>query len=82
MDAIKTMFRPEITYVRSADLLADSRNIIETARSFAYQSINVALIQRNWLLGKRIAEEHVEEDGHAEYGKQVIQSLSIQLTSE
>ena len=67
-----TPFSQEITYVRSNDLLADSRIIIETARSFAYKAINVALVQRNWLLGRRIAEEHLEENGHAEYGKQVI----------
>ena len=51
-------------------------------RSFAYRAINVALVQRNWLLGKRIAEEHVDEEGHAEYGKQIIQSLSDRLTEQ
>lgn len=71
-----------IVYVHSKDLLADSRGIIESARSFAYKAINVALVRRNWLLGKRIAEENVEEDGRAEYGKQVIQSLSDRLTNE
>ena len=77
-----TPFSQEITYVRSNDLLADSRIIIETARSFAYKAINVALVQRNWLLGRRIAEEHLEENGRAEYGKQVIQTLASQLTAE
>jgi len=77
-----TPFSQEITYVRSNDLLADSRIIIETARSFAYKAINVALVQRNWLLGRRIAEEHLEENGRAEYGKQVIQALASQLTAE
>ena len=76
------LFRQSIDYVRSDDLLADSKNIIESARHFAYKAINVALIQRNWLLGKRIAEEHVDEDGHAEYGKQIILTLSERLTKE
>ena len=76
------IFSEEITYVHSSDLLADSRNIIETARRFAYKSINVALVQRNWLLGRRIAEEKVDEDGRAEYGKQVIQNLAHQLTMD
>ena len=76
-----TPFSQEITYVRSNDLLADSRIIIETARSFAYKAINVALVQRNWLLGRRIAEEHLEENGRAEYGKQVIANLARQLTA-
>jgi len=76
------MFSQEITYVLSGDLLADSRNIIESARNFACQSINIALVQRNWLLGKRIAEEHLAENGHAEYGTQTIQTLALQLTSD
>ena len=78
---METPFSQEITYVRSNDLLADSRIIIETARSFAYKAINVALVQRNWLLGRRIAEEHLEENGRAEYGKQVIANLARQLTA-
>ena len=49
------LFKQSVDYVRSDDLLADSRNIIESARHFAYKAINTALVQRNWLLGKRIA---------------------------
>lgn len=78
----EALFHQSIVYVHSDDLLADSRNIIESARHFAYKAVNTALVQRNWLLGKRIAEEHVDEDGHAEYGKQIIQTLSDRLTNE
>ncbi len=46
------MLNQTIGYVRSKDLLADSRGIIESARCFAYRAINVALVRRNWLLGK------------------------------
>ncbi len=74
-------FSNEIAYVHSKDLLADSRNIIETARKVAYRAVDVALVQRNWLLGKRIAEEHLDEEGHAEYGKHVIATLAGQLTA-
>jgi predicted nuclease of restriction endonuclease-like (RecB) superfamily len=79
---INSPFSPEITYTRSNDLLADSQIIIETARKVAYKAVDIALVQRNWLLGRRIAEEHLDEDGHAEYGKQVIQTLANQLTKE
>ena len=44
-------------YKSGGDLLADAKAIIEAARSAAYRSVNVALVQRNWLLGKRISEE-------------------------
>ena len=73
-------FNHGITYVCSNDLLADSRNIIESARKTAYRAVDTALIQRNWLLGKRIAQEHVNDDGRIEYGKQIIQTLADRLT--
>ena len=46
-----------LAYVRTDDVLGDLQNIIDTARQKAYQAVNVALLQRNWLIGKRIAEE-------------------------
>ena len=75
------LFHQSIAYVHSNDLLEDSRNIIESARHFAYKAVNTALVQRNWLLGKRIAEEVLDSAGRAEYGKQVIANLSRQLTA-
>ena len=47
----------DIQYNKTNSILDDTKQIIETAQSFAYQSINIALVKRNWLLGKRIAEE-------------------------
>ena len=79
---VQTPFSQDLTYVQSNDLLADSRNIIETARRVAYKAVDVTLVQRNWLLGRRIADEHLEDKGHAAYGKQVIQTLASQLTDE
>lgn len=69
-------------YKGGGNLLADAKTIIETARSAAYRSVNVALVHRNWLLGKRISEEDLKGAGRAEYGKQVIQKLALQLTAE
>lgn len=40
---------------------------------------NTVLIQRNWLLGKRIYEEQLKGEDRAEYGKRVISELSKQL---
>ena len=69
-------------YKGGGDLLADAKAIIEAARSAAYRSVNVALVQRNWLLGKRISEEDLKGADRAEYGKQVVQKLALQLTAE
>lgn len=38
-------------------LLTDSKAIIEQALGTAYRMVNILLVKRNWLLGKRIAEE-------------------------
>ena len=69
-----------LAYVRTDDVLGDLQNIIDTARQKAYQAVNVALLQRNWLIGKRIAEELLQGDDRAEYGARVMKSLSKDLT--
>lgn len=69
-----------LAYVRTDDVLGDLQNIIDTARQKAYQAVNVALLQRNWLIGKRIAEELLQGDDRAEYGACVMKSLSKDLT--
>lgn len=69
-----------IEIVSTSDIFADVQNIIEQTRSYAYQAVNVAMVQRNWLLGKRIAEEGLQSADRAEYGKEVIQSLAEYLT--
>ncbi len=46
-----------LSYANREHIIEDMKQIIETARKCAYQSVNVLLVQRNWLLGKRIAEE-------------------------
>ena len=38
------------------------------------------MIQRNWLLGKRISEEILQGENRAEYGREVIKKLSKGLT--
>lgn len=63
-------------------LLNDASNIIEQARRTAYTAVNVTLVARNWLLGKRIAEEDMHGMQRAEYGKQVVKKLSEYLTEK
>ena len=72
----------EILYVSTGNLLSDVRTIIDSARTKAYAAVNVALVERNWLLGKRIAEEELQGENRAEYGANVIIRLSKELTDE
>jgi hypothetical protein len=69
-----------IAYVKSDNLLQDVQQIIETAQDFTYKVVNIALLQRNWLLGKRIAEEELQGKERAEYGAEIIKKLSLELT--
>ena len=67
-------------YKGSGSLLKDAQGIIEQARQEAYRSVNIAMLQRNWLLGKRISEEILRGENRAEYGNEVIKKLSEELT--
>jgi predicted nuclease of restriction endonuclease-like (RecB) superfamily len=78
MDNILT--NSDITYFKSDNLLHDARQIIENSQQFAYRAVNVAMIQRNWLLGKRIVEEELQGDDRAKYGAEIIRKLSQALT--
>ena len=70
------------SYVKSDDILKDMCGIIESSRKAAYQAVNTALVQRNWLLGLRIASEELQGEKRAEYGTEVIKKLSVELTKD
>lgn len=67
-------FNALIKYEKTDDLVCDVREIIDTAQHSAYQAINMALVQRNWLIGYRIAEEELNGGNRAEYGKEVVKN--------
>lgn len=69
-----------LQYRKTGDLLADAEQIIETAQNTAYHAVNLVLVRRNWLLGKRIAEELLHGKERAQYGAEVITGLSEALT--
>ena len=71
-----------ILYKKTADIYEDVSSIVKQATYAAYRSVNVLLIQRNWLLGKRIAEEELSENRSENYGKEIIIELSERLTKE
>lgn len=71
-----------IEYKKTGNILQDTEQIVDAAQNKAYQSVNVLLVQRNWLIGKRIAEEEMTQSGRAEYGMEVIKSLAKALTEK
>ena len=71
-----------VQYAKTSDILRDMREIIEVSRESAYQAVNLALVRRNWLLGRRIAEEELNGESRAEYGLEIIKKLSKELMKD
>ncbi len=69
-------------FVKTDDILKDMCGIIESSQKAAYQAVNTTLIQRNWLLGYRIASEELQGEERAKYGAEVIKKLAKELTDE
>jgi len=68
-----------VSFEKTDDILKDMCGIIESSRDNAYKAVNMALIQRNWLIGYRIAEEELKGESRAEYGANIIKNLSKEL---
>ena len=71
-----------IKYSKTDNVLTDICSIIESARDYAFQSVNIALVERNWLIGYRIAEEELKGQDRANYGTEIIKKLAKELTKE
>ncbi len=69
-------------FVKTDNILKDMCEIIESSRDSAYRAVNSILVQRNWLIGYRIAEEELQGADRAEYGARIIRNLSKELTAE
>ena len=75
--------KEEIVNLSSFDsVYNDVSQIIKEASEVAYRAVNVSLLKRNWLLGKRIAEEELKESRIENYGNEIIKKLSQKLTKE
>ncbi len=56
--------------------------ILEQARANVVQSVNTNMVTAYWLIGREIVVEIQGGEERAEYGKQVIETLSLQLTEQ
>ncbi|RLD48552.1 MAG: cytoplasmic protein [Bacteroidetes bacterium] len=62
-------------------LFSDIRQLIEDSRNAVAQTVNAGLTAMYWNIGKRINDD-VLENKRAEYGKQIVSTLSRQLIQE
>lgn len=60
----------------------DIKTIIEQGKQAAYSSVNLVMINTYWNIGRRIVEEEQNGDARAEYGKQLIDKIAVELTIE
>lgn len=76
------MKKDKTTSVWDADFIVEIKRIINNARQKAYAAINSAMVEAYWQLGKRIVEQEQQGKGRADYGTQLLKSLSKELTDE
>lgn len=69
-------------YKNTDNIANDIGEIILSAQQAAYRTVDAILVQRNWLIGKRIAEEELSGKERADYGIEVIKKLSKVLTNQ
>lgn len=68
-------------YQKTDDIFADMQGIIETSQKAAHSVVNTLLVQRNWLIGRRIAEEELGGvERNKNYGLNIMKKLSERLT--
>ena len=65
---------------QEVSLYQDVCHIIEQGRERAYNAVSQQMVETYWNIGKRIVEEEQKGKERAEYGEQIIEKLSKQLT--
>ena len=63
------------------ELAADLRSLIETTRLRVARTVNAELVMLYWEVGSRIRRD-ILGDARAEYGNQIVSTLSRQLKAE
>lgn len=64
------------------DFVLEIKQIVAQARQKAYAAINSAMVDAYWQMGKRIVEQEQFGKERADYGAQLLKSLSKELTAE
>lgn len=64
---------------QGGELLERVSTLIEQARALTASQVNATLTLRNWYIGHMI-EVAILDQEHADYGKQIVATLSQQLT--
>ena len=68
-------------FIENKSLLEDLKNLIEITKQNVAVSVNSTLTLMYWQIGFKINED-ILKNSRAEYGKEILQTLSINLTQE
>lgn len=68
--------------IYNSDFIQEIKRIVTQARQKAYTAINSAMVEAYWQMGKRIVEQEQQGKDRANYGAQLLKSLSKELTTE
>ncbi len=68
--------------IYNSDFIQEIKRIVTQARQRAYTAINSAMVEAYWQMGKRIVEQEQQGKDRADYGSQLLKSLSKELTTE
>jgi len=71
-----------VPVVPTGGLYQGIRDILLSARTQVRQTVNTAMVQTYWQIGRLIIEDEQGGERRAEYGKAVLQELSLRLTAE
>lgn len=68
--------------ITNNQIIEDIRNLLIFSRQHLQQSINSAMVQTYWQIGKMIVEDEQKGESRAEYGKKQLEQISNALTIE
>lgn len=63
-------------------VLEDIRNLLVSSRQNLVQTVNSAMVQTYWNIGRIIVEDEQQGEQRAQYGKKQLEFISLKLTTE
>ena len=69
------------TQISETSLYNKIASILEESRKFVATTVNTAMVQTYFEIGRLIVEEEQHGNVRAEYGKETLKNLSIKLTA-
>lgn len=70
----------ELSHTAESSFIGDVKRIVEEGRRAAYETVSSVMIETYWHIGRRIVEQEQNGQERAEYGTQLIEMLSKELT--